>query len=415
MKNLAPVLFTFLLIRCGAPSPDIPERDVLEWNSVESDLQSQLITASDSAVIDLPAGHFMFSRSLLIDGKKHLTLRGAGMDQTILSFAAQEEGAEGIKAANCVNLTLEGFTIEDAKGDNIKVTDSRGVVLRDVKSQWNGEPKMENGAYAFYPVLSKNVLIENCVAIGSSDAGIYVGQSDSVVIRRNEAYYNVAGIESENSKWVDIYDNYAHHNTGGILVFDLPGLTQYGHTTRVFGNRIESNNYTNFAPKGNVVATVPPGTGLMLLATRNIEIYENLIKDNQSVGTAIISYDIVEALSTTEESQLNENIEKAQKDVNYDPYPNDVYIHDNIFDNGHLIPTTENDFGLLFMTKFPLNTPDIVWDGIKPEGTDFRLCVSESEGVKFANLDAANDFENLQTGLGAYKCKGDQVVLELSL
>ncbi len=182
----------------------------------------------------------------------------------------QEEGAEGLKIANGVSIIIENFTIENAKGDNIKVTDTRGITIRNVKSQWTGTPEESNGAYAFYPVLSSNVLVENCIAIGASDAGIYVGQSDSVIIRNNEAYYNVAGIESENSRWVEIYGNHAHDNTGGILVFDLPGLTQYGHTTRVFSNNIHENNFRNFAPKGNVVATVPPGTGVMLLATRTL-------------------------------------------------------------------------------------------------------------------------------------------------
>lgn len=395
--------------------PDFPERNVMQWQSIERDLQTQLITTPDSVVIDLPEGNFMFTRSLLIDGKTQLTIRGKGIDKTVLSFSAQEEGAEGIKAANCTNLVMEGFTIEDAKGDNIKVTDTHGVTLRNIKSQWLGEPKIENGAYAFYPVLSKNVLIENCIAIGSSDAGIYVGQSDTVVIRRNEAYFNVAGIESENSKWVEIYYNNTHHNTGGILIFDLPGLTQYGHTTRVFANRVESNNYKNFAPVGNIVATVPPGMGIMLLATRTIDIFDNIIKNNRTIGTAIVSYDMVEAMATKDESQLNENIEKAQKDAAYDPYPNEIFIHGNTYENGHLFPTMENDFGLLFLMKFPFSTPDIVWDGIKPESLDFQLCIDQNEEINFANLDAANDFAELNTDWSAFSCAGNQVDLKLGL
>ena len=260
-----PIFLLFFLAACGSQEPAAD----IQWKSIEKDLQTRLITTADSVTIDLPEGNFMFSRSLLIDNKKYLTIKGAGIDKTTLSFAMQEEGAEGIKVSNCTNITFEDFTIQDAKGDNLKVTDTKGITFRLVKSEWTGEPKEENGAYAFYPVLSKNVLVENCIAIGSSDAGIYVGQSDSVIIRNNEAYYNVAGsIESENSKWVEIYGNDVHDNTGGILVFDLPGLTQYGHTTRVFKNVVTSNNFRNFAPAGNVVASVPPGTGLMLLATR---------------------------------------------------------------------------------------------------------------------------------------------------
>lgn len=403
MKN-APLIFLAFLIACA--SPKVPERTNIEWATIEEDLQMQLITTGDSAVIDLPSGYFMFTRSLSLEGKKHVTLRGAGLDLTVLSFAMQEEGAEGLRVANGVNITLEDFTIEDAKGDNIKVTDTKGITLRRIKSQWTGEPKPTNGAYAFYPVLSKRVVVENCIAIGSSDAGVYVGQSDSVIIRGNEAYWNVAGIESENSRWVEIYDNYAHDNTGGILVFDLPGLTQTGHSTRVYKNRVIENNFTNFAPEGNIVATVPPGTGLMLLATRGIEITDNLVKDNKTIGLAIASYDLVEALGTGEGSQLDENIETAQNDVAYDPYPANINVHHNIFENSYWFPTLENDFGLLFITKFPFSTPDIVWDGISPDRTQFGLCLSENGEIAFGDLDAANDFEGLTTDWSAFDCFG---------
>lgn len=403
MKH-APLLFILIVASCSAPS--VPNHGEVEWLSIERDLQERLITTPDSAVIDIPAGFYMFTKSLSLDGKKSITLRGAGIDQTVLSFASQEEGAEGIRISNGVNIILEDFTVEDAKGDNIKVTDTRGITLRRVKSQWLGEPKAENGAYAFYPVLSKGVLVENCIAIGSSDAGIYVGQSDSVIIRGNEAYYNVAGIESENSRWVEIYDNYAHDNTGGILVFDLPGLTQAGHSTRVFKNRVIENNFSNFAPEGNIVATVPPGTGLMLLATRKVEISDNLIKDNRTVGLAIASYDLVEALGTGEGSQLDENIETAENDTLYNPYPNLINVHHNEFANSYLIPTMENDFGYLFLMKFPFSTPDIVWDGISPDRTALQMCFSENGIYKFADLDAANEFENLTTEKTSFECFG---------
>ena len=69
---------------------------------------------------------------------------------------------------------------------------------------------------------------------GASDAGIYVGQSRNIVVRRNQVEFNVAGIEIENSTDADVYDNMATNNTGGILVFNLPGPpVQDGRRTRV--------------------------------------------------------------------------------------------------------------------------------------------------------------------------------------
>ena len=403
MKNLYFLIGVIFLWSCGNTS-----ESPIAWKSIEKDLQSRLITTGDSSVIEIPAGNYMFTRALLLDGKKHVTIKGAGVDKTILSFAMQEEGAEGLKVSNAVNIVLEDFTIQDSKGDNIKVTDTDGITFRRVKAEWTGEPKSTNGAYAFYPVLSKNILIEECTAIGSSDAGIYVGQSDSVIIRNNTVYHNVAGIESENSKYVEIYGNETYDNTGGILVFDLPGLTQSGHTTRVFANRIYNNNYRNFAPEGNIVASVPPGTGLMLLATRKIEIFENEIIDNKTLGIGIASYDLIQAVGGGSSSGAAE-IPEEQKSNDYNPYYNDIYIHHNKIEDSHLLPTLKNDFGLLFLTKFPFTTPDIIIDGIVQQGESLRICVKDNGDASYADLDAANDFESLHTDIQKVTCEGTPI------
>ncbi|MEO9485460.1 MAG: parallel beta-helix domain-containing protein [Ekhidna sp.] len=396
MKHLISLLI-FLGFACSEPA-----EEPIQWQSIEADLQTLLIQAQDGDTIDVPAGNYMFTNPLILDGISNLVFQGQGMDQTILSFEMQTSGAEGIRAANCTNLTFQHFTIRDAPGDNIKVTDTDGVRFANVKSEWSGEPSEENGAYAFYPVLCKRVVVENCLAIGSSDAGIYVGQSDSVIIRNNEVYHNVAGIESENSRWVEIYGNNAHHNTGGILIFDMPGLTQSGHTTRVYDNEVISNNHTNFAPEGNVVAVVPPGTGIMMMATRNIEVFNNRIHHNRTVGTALASYILVEALGAEEGSQLEDANNQISED--YDPYPNLVYFHDNEFENKHWFPTLENDFGLLFLRYFTFNLPDFAMDGILPPDKEFVMCLNNNGEFNFANIDAENDFEGRSTDWSLYDC-----------
>ena len=276
MKYL--VLFTVAVLFFSCSNH---ESEPIVWKSIEQSLQTQLITVEDGGTIELPEGNFMFTKSLAMDGKSNIVIKGKGMDKTRLSFKNQTEGAQGLLISNGSNIVLEDFSIEDAKGDNLKVSEVKGITFRRVRSVWADGPKTENGAYALYPVLCKNVLIEECIAMGSSDAGIYVGQSDSVIIRNSKAYWNVAGIESENSRWVEIYGNEAYENTGGILIFDLPGLTQYGHTTKVYSNNVHDNNHENFAAKGNIVASIPPGTGFMILATNAVELTSNKIIDNK--------------------------------------------------------------------------------------------------------------------------------------
>lgn len=180
------------------------------------------------------------------------------MDKTILSFLDQATGSEGLKITKADGIVLEGFTVQDTKGDAIKIQNTNGVTLRDVNTTWTGGAKETNGAYGIYPVSCENVLIEKCEASYASDAGIYVGQSINVIVRNSYAHHNVAGIEIENCINSEVYDNLAENNTGGILVFDMPDLPLAdGRNCRVYNNIVRNNNHRNFAPAGNIVGEVP--------------------------------------------------------------------------------------------------------------------------------------------------------------
>jgi parallel beta-helix repeat protein len=286
-----------------APGPDLAYR-----------LQTAAILAQPGTTIELPAGRFEFTDQLVIR-VSHLTLRGQGMNQTVLSFKNQVNGGEGILVTGDA-FTAEDFGIEDTPADGLKVASVNGLTVRRVRAEWTRGPNKANGSYGIYPVLSRNILIEDCVARGASDTGIYVGQSANVILRRNYVYENVAGIELENTHGADAYDNRATRNTGGILVFELPNLSvQNGGMTRVFHNKIWSNNTPSFAPKGNTVAIVPKGTGFMVVADRNVEVFENEMSDNHMVNVAVVSYLV---------SQL------PFSDPRYDPIPRGVYVHDNM-------------------------------------------------------------------------------------
>jgi len=403
------LLFLLLTLLIGCSQKDSRPRT---WQSIEKSLQTQLITVADGDTVHLPEGHFMFTKSLTMDGKKNVVIQGKGMDKTILSWKNQTEGAEGMHISNSKNILLTAFSVEDAKGDNLKVNDTQGITFRKVRSAWADGPKTENGAYALYPVLCTRVIIEDCIAMGSSDAGIYVGQSDTVIIRYNKAYWNVAGIEAENSRWVEIYGNEANHNTGGILVFDLPGLNKYGHTTKVFKNNIHDNNHKNFAQKGNIVASIPPGSGMMILATHDIDVFDNDIVNNRTVGVAVVSYELVAALNK-EEVQQRGSIggvqtvnNRYQEDSLYNAFPYNVTIRDNRFKNSHWFPSTGNDIGKLLITKSFMATPDVLYDGIEnPKQKERGICVGDNGKITFINLDAANDFKSLSKDVAPFACK----------
>jgi parallel beta-helix repeat protein len=362
---------------------------------VQKKIQTQLILAEDNQVIELPEGIYTFTGSLSLENKKHLTVRGKGMDKSILVFKNQTDGAEGLRVSNAEDIVLEGFTIQDSKGDAIKTMNVKGITFRNIKTEWTGKPKKENGSYGLYPVQCQQVLIDGCVAIGASDAGIYVGQSKDIIVKNSTAHHNVAGIEIENSLNAQVFDNEAFENTGGILVFDLPDLVQKkGGNVKIFKNNIHDNNFPNFAPKGNIVASVPDGTGIMILAANNVEITNNQIINNKSIGTAIISYYMTEI-------PIN--------DKEYYPYPTNISVHDNNYERQAVRPTAKGRMGQMyrFKLKFGTDVPAIQYDGIvddKLGAAKTNICVNNNKGGSFVNLDAANDFKKMSRDPKAFDC-----------
>ncbi|MCA6451116.1 MAG: right-handed parallel beta-helix repeat-containing protein [Chitinophagaceae bacterium] len=361
--------------------------------------QTEMILAENGSVIELPEGTFTLTNTLSLEGKKKITIRGKGMDKTILSFKGQTDGAEGIRVSDGEDIVLEGFTVQDAKGDAIKTMHVTGITFRDVKTEWTGIPGPQNGGYGLYPVQCINVLIDNCMAVGASDAGIYVGQSQDITVKHSKAWHNVAGIEIENSLRAKVYDNEAWENTGGILVFDLPDLVQKkGGDVKVYNNHIHDNNYENFAPKGNIVASVPSGTGVLILATKGVELYQNRIINNQSVSTGIISY------FTTM---------KPLKDQAYDPYPSAIFIHDNIYERRPGLPVSKDPLGRIVGSKYGQDIPHILYDGIRnPKLLDTSgnwiagqcITIVNNRSQSIVNLDAEHGFKDMARADNLFTC-----------
>lgn len=267
-----------LAVGCGQPV-DRP---------FEETFREALELAKPGDVIDIPTGTFSFQRSLVLntDG---VTIRGQGMDASVLSFANQVAGAEGL-SVNASDFVIEDLAIEDTVGDALKVNEGRNITIRRVRTEWTNGPSVDNGAYGIYPVQTTNVLIEDNVAIAASDAGIYVGQSENIVVRGNRAEYNVAGIEVENSVSADVYNNVANNNTGGILVFNMPMIPKKGFATRVYDNEVHANNTGNFAAPGTAVSGVPAGSGILINSNDQVEVFNNSLADNNTANILVSSY-----------------------------------------------------------------------------------------------------------------------------
>tara|TARA_B100000214_G_scaffold107199_2_gene75463 strand:+ start:6806 stop:8032 length:1227 start_codon:yes stop_codon:yes gene_type:complete len=375
MAKKAQNLVFYLLILFFSFSMSAKQIVLSPSNNSQEEIQEALIDLEPGDVLTLEAGEYYFEDGLSLD-VDDVIFEGSGIDDTILNFENQISGAQGLLVTSN-DVTIRDFAILDAKGDAIKVIGADGINMIRLRTEWTGGPKETNGAYGFYPVESKDVLIDGCVAIGASDAGIYVGQSQNIIVKNSIAQYNVAGIEIENSFYADVFDNLASHNTGGILIFDLPDLPQQGgHHVRVFRNQAINNDTDNFAPEGNIVGEVPRGTGIIIQANSNVEVFDNDIYGNGTVNLSIVTYGY------------------ETDDENYNPHPKSIQIHGNRFGDGGFDPDIGT--GELAAILFDLSEgdmPDIFWDGILPmnqilfgQPEEERLIITDNGDATFLTI-----------------------------
>ena len=342
----------------------------------QDEIQEALILAEPGDTVLLSKGIYKLNHGLSLD-VDNVSIKGAGMYETILDFSGQETGAQGLLITSD-NVLMQDFAVENAKGDAIKSKGVKNISFIKVRTEWTNGPDSKNGAYGLYPVESIGVLIDGCVAIGASDAGVYVGQSEQIIVRNTRAEYNVAGIEIENSYHADVYNNITTNNTGGILIFDLPNLPkQGGKFVRVFQNKSFNNNTENFAPEGNIVGLVPSGTGLIIMANRNVEVFENSFDNNQTVHIAVVAGEL------------------ESGDESYDPYPKSVQIHNNQFSNvGKNPDLSRGDLSPILVDIDTGDMPDIIWDGLLPvsqllfgQPDSEKIIIEEVNETKFLDLD----------------------------
>ncbi|WP_271439076.1 parallel beta-helix domain-containing protein [Pontixanthobacter luteolus] len=333
--------------------------NVAAGEGAQERLQEALILAEPGDEIVLQGGRFELTDGLSLDVDS-VTLRGAGMDQTVLDFTGQQGAGEGLLVTSDF-VTLRDFALENPKGDGIKSKGADAIVYHRIRVTWTNGPDQNNGAYGIYPVESTGVLIDGTKVSGASDAGIYVGQSFDITVRNSIAEANVAGIEIENSRNALVENNIATRNTGGILIFDLPGLpVMGGGNVIVRSNLVVDNDTDNFAPPGNIVAGVRRGTGIMVMANDNVLVENNVLTDNDTADIMVIAYT------------------QPFDDDRYNPYPREVTVGPNVYARSGRNP--QLDGAEMLMTAFGGSLPSVLWDGLSEDGTTALYAVDGTAG-----------------------------------
>lgn len=301
------------------------------------DMVAAMVQLKPKDVIQFECGFFDLTTGIQIAGTEDVVIKGCGKDRTYLNFR-NSDAQEGFLASNVRGVTLSDLTIGDSPGDAVKMKGVNHGTIRSVRTIWSSGRKLPSerpitaanfakeikvactdpatvnpagsapgedttspdytvssasGRYGIYPVQSRNILVEDTESIGASDAGIYVGQTNIAKIRNSRAAYNVFGFEIENVQNGEYNGNIAECNTGGFLVYDLDGLTQYGSKSRVYNNISRNNNTYNFAVPGSIVANVPRGSGFITLAYDKIDIFDNTFENNGTAGIILTSYDLL--------------------------------------------------------------------------------------------------------------------------
>lgn len=233
-------------------------------------------------------------------------------------------------------ILIENFKIINYKGNGIMGQAGNNFIIRN---NWI----IDSGVYGIFPQYGKNGLIEHNVLSKIADAAIYVGMCDNIDVLHNEVFDSVAGIEIENSRHCLVENNYAHNNTGGLLAFITPGLPIKTAFNIIFRNNfVVNNNHPNFGAPGSTVASIPPGTGILIMAADDVIVENNIITGNNNTGITIVDL---------------ANGDPKANDPNSDGNPDRIVILDNImFDNGNS-PTGE--IKAMMLTQLESKGPDI--------------------------------------------------------
>src|SRR5580765_6127678 len=124
-----------LLTACGPNAPTGPCAAVtgncvsFTSTSTEADIQTAFAKAKASTTFLFGAGTFKFGNELSVSSD-NATIKGAGIDQTILDFSNQGAGAEGILGMATTGFTMTDITVQNTKGEGVKVLGTTGVTFR---------------------------------------------------------------------------------------------------------------------------------------------------------------------------------------------------------------------------------------------------------------------------------------------
>lgn len=317
-------------------------------------IQSAVIKAKSGDTIQVMPG--VYKETVYID-KDNIALVGVIQDGEWPVMDGERKLNDAILYSGS-GIRIENMKIVNFKGNGIMGQAGNNFIIRH---NWI----VDTGVYGIFPEFGKNGLIEYNVVSGIEDAAIYVGMCDNIQVSNNEVFASVAGIEIENTRHAIVEDNMVYNNAGGILTFITPGLpikTTFDVIIR--DNFIVGNNHKNFGAPGSIVSGVPSGTGIIVMAADDVQIENNIIRDNKNAGIIVADH----------KSFANINL-----DPEADPSPDRVSVYKNFFANNGYEPI--DDIKALMALNLTKKGPDLIAIG---DGNG--SCISNKAAVKTLNI-----------------------------
>jgi parallel beta-helix repeat protein len=245
----------------------------------------------------------------------------------------------GLVGSELNGFSISGFTVRGFAVHGVHLACVNGFSINDNRAEGNG-------VYGLFPVVSRHgVMTGNTVTDTNSDAAIYVGQSDDVLIAGNLVHDNLLGIEVENSRHCAVIGNEARDNTLGLFVDILPFLERKTQeATLVTFNSVHDNNRPNTASPDDILGVLPSGLGVLMAGGHGTTVIANDVRNNGFTGIAVSSLCLGLALQGNDCSGL---------DIDPDPVNNRI-IGNKVLNNG-TVPQPNPFFDAL--------RADLIWDG----------------------------------------------------
>jgi nitrous oxidase accessory protein NosD len=219
----------------------------------------------------------------------------------------------GVSGQRIAGFRVTGFTVKGFPGYGVFLACVDGFTIRD-------NTAVDDRTYSIFPVRSSKGRVTRNTASGTfTDACIYVGQSEDVVVDHNLASDCQIGFQLENTRNARMHHNRAMGNTAGLIVDVIADRqTLIAADNVVTDNVFVDSNRPNSGPDSDTGDLVP-GIGVVIDGADRTLLSHNVIERNQLFGLTLVNFCIGDPVAC------------AAPDLSIDPYPDGNRVVRNRF------------------------------------------------------------------------------------